>query len=112
MQKGKFYVYIVTNARNNLLYTGVTNNLLERIIEHYTKREKTSAFTSKYNCYYALYYEGFKYISNAIAREKEIKGWSRKKKLELIKSFNPEFKFLNKELFGEWPPKEITSRNY
>ena len=112
MQKRKFYVYIVTNVRNTVLYTGVTNNLKERIMEHYTKREKSSMFTSKYNSFYLLFYEGFDYINNAIAREKEIKGWDRKKKLELIKSFNPEFKFLNKELFGEWPPKEITSRNF
>jgi putative endonuclease len=94
MGKEKFYVYIVTNVRNNLLYTGVTNNLYERIMEHYTKRENSSVFTSKYNCYYLLFYESFDYINNAIGREKEIKGWSRKKKLELIKSFNPEFKFL------------------
>jgi len=111
MPKKKFYVYIVTNAKNNLLYTGVTNNIQQRIVEHYTKRESGSAFTSN-NCFYLLFYESFDYINNAITREKEIKGWDRKKKLELIKSFNPEFKFLNKELFGEWPPKELTSRNY
>ena len=93
------------------MYTGVTNNLEERIIEHY-KKEKSTSFSSKYNCFYLLFYESFDYINNAIAREKEIKGWDRKKKLELIRSFNPEFKFLNKELFGEWPPKEITSRHY
>jgi putative endonuclease len=112
MPKKKFYVSIVTNAKNNLLYTGVTNNIQQIIVEHYTKRESGSAFTSKYNCFYLLFYESFDYINNAITREKEIKGWDRKKKLELIKSFNPEFKFLNKELFGEWPPKELTSRNY
>ena len=111
MQQKKFYIYIVTNARNNVLYTGVTNNLKERILEHYTRKEKGSAFTSKYNCYYLLFYESFDYINNAIAREKEIKGWNRKKKLELIGSFNPKFKFLNQELFGGWPPGEITSRN-
>ena len=110
MQKKKFYVYILTNVRNNLLYTGVTNNLEERIIEHYRGKGETNAFTAKYNCFYLLFYESFDYINNAIAREKEIKGWNRKKKLELIHSFNPEFKFLNEELFGEWPPKEITSR--
>ena len=111
MTSRNFYVYIVTNARNNVLYTGVTNNLKERIMEHYTGKGKTNAFTAKYNCFYLLLYESFDYINNAIRREKEIKGWDRKKKLELIRSFNPEFKFLNEELFGEWPPKEITSRN-
>ena len=112
MNQKKFYVYIVTNSNNTVLYTGVTNNLKERIIEHYTGKEKSKSFTSKYHCYHLLFYESFNYINNAIAREKEIKGWVRKKKLELIRSFNPEFKFLNEELFGGWPPKEITSRLY
>ena len=103
-------MYIVTNSNNTILYTGVTNNLKERIIEHYTGKESSRSFTTKYRCYYLLFYENFDYINNAIAREKEIKGWVRKKKLELIRSFNQEFKFLNEELFGEWPPREITSR--
>jgi putative endonuclease len=110
MNKKKFYVYIVTNLNNTVLYTGVTNNLKERIIEHYTGKESSKSFTSKYHCYYLLLYEGYDYVNNAIAREKEIKGWVRKRKLELIRSFNPEFKFLNEELFGEWPPREIASR--
>lgn len=110
MNSRKFYVYVVTNSNNTVLYTGVTNNLKERIIEHYTGKETSKSFTSKYHCYNLLFYEAFEYINNAIAREKEIKGWVRKRKLELIRSFNPKFKFLNEELFGEWPPKEITSR--
>ena len=73
MKRNKFYVYIVTNAKNNVIYTGITNNLHQRIIEHYTKKESGSAFTTKYNCYYVLFYESFDYINNAIAREKEIK---------------------------------------
>jgi putative endonuclease len=92
------------------LYTGVTNNLEQRIIEHYSKKDERS-FTSKYNCCYLLYYEHFDYITNAIAREKEIKGWNKQKKLNLVHGFNPDFKFLNEELFGKWPPDEITSRN-
>ena len=110
MQKKKIYVYILTNANNTVLYTGVTNNLKERITEHYTGKESSKSFTSKYHCYYLLFCESFDYVNNAIAREKEIKGWVRKRKLELIRSFNPEFKFLNEELFGEWPPRELTSR--
>ena len=74
----KFYVYIVTNARNNVLYTGVTNNLEQRIIEHY-KKEKSTAFSSKYNCFYLLLYESFDYINNAIAREKELKAGIEKR---------------------------------
>ncbi len=92
------------------MYTGVTNNLKQRIIEHYTGKETSRSFTTKYHCCYLLFYESFEYINNAIAREKEIKGWVRKRKLELIRTINPTFSFLNKELFSEWPPKEITSR--
>ena len=110
MHSRKFYVYIVTNSNNTVLYTGVTNNLKERIIEHYTGKETSKSFTSKYHCHYLLFYETFDYINSAIAREKEIKGWIRTKKLELIRTFNPEFKFLNEELFGKWPPQELTSR--
>jgi putative endonuclease len=74
MHSRKFYVYIVTNADNTVLYTGVTNNLKERIIEHYTGKETSKSFTAKYRCYNLLFYETFGYIINAIAREKEIKG--------------------------------------
>ena len=60
---------------------------------------------------YLVLYEPFKYVNDAIAREKEIKGWRKEKKLDLIRSFNPQFRFLNGELFGEWPPKEQSARN-
>ena len=68
MKYEKYYVYIVTNKANTVLYTGVTNNLEQRIIEHYSKKDERS-FTSKYNCFYLLFYEQFDYITNAIARE-------------------------------------------
>ena len=110
MNSKKYYVYILTNKEKTVLYTGVTNDLEQRIMEHYTGKESKHSFTTKYRCYYLLFYEGFDYINNAIAREKEIKGWRKEKKLELIKAFNPEFGFLNEEHFGEWPPREITSR--
>ena len=92
-----------------MLYTGVTNNLEQRIIEHY-KKEKSTAFSSKYNCFYLVYYEYTQYVNNAILREKEIKGWSRKKKEELIRSFNPSWKFLNHEILSEWPPTNAIHR--
>ena len=110
MSQKKYYVYILTNKEKTVLYTGVTNDLEQRNIEHYTGRESRHAFTSKYRCFYLLFYEGFDYINNAIAREKEIKGWRKEKKLELIRAFNPEFTFLNEELFGAWPPRELASR--
>jgi putative endonuclease len=105
-----FYVYILTNLHKTVLYTGVTNELEQRILEHYTASCNTNSFTSKYQAYYLLFYERHQNINNAIAREKEIKGWRREKKMQLINSFNPALDFLNKELFGEWPPKELTSR--
>ena len=60
--------------------------------------------------FYLLFYESYDYINDAIAREKEIKGWRRSKKEELINSFNPEWKFLNEELSGKWPPDELFHR--
>ncbi|HVF95757.1 MAG TPA: hypothetical protein VM871_00465, partial [Flavisolibacter sp.] len=62
------------------------------------------------NVYWLLYFEEHKYINNAIARENEIKGWRREKKLQLIAEMNPELKFLNEEIFGKWPPEELPSR--
>ncbi len=100
----KYYVYILTNYTKTVLYTGVTNHLEGRILEHYSERGNLKVFAGKYHAYYLLFYEEYYSISNAIAREKEIKGWRRSKKVELISSFNPEWRFLNEELFGEWPP--------
>ena len=110
MPRKSFYIYIICNQLKTVLYTGVTNNLEERINEHYRSRGQRENFTSRYNVYFLLYYEKYQYINNAIEREKEIKAWSRKKKLELIARFNPELKFLNEEIFGLWPPKELTER--
>jgi putative endonuclease len=106
----QYYVYMLTNKRSTVLYTGVTNNLEQRLIEHYIDRIEQKTFTGKYNCHYLLFYESYKYVNDAIAREKEIKGWTRAKKVKLISDFNPEWKFLNEELFGEWPPKDMFHR--
>jgi len=71
------------------LYTGVTNDLEQRIIEHYSQRGRKTSFTGRYYTYYLLYNnEAHKYINSAIAREKEIKAW-RREKMALIASFNP-----------------------
>ena len=103
----QYYVYIVTNQNKTVLYTGVTNNLKERIFQHYQNRQTTNSFTGKYSAFYLLFYEPYQNINNAITREKEIKGWTRQKKWQLINSFNAEGKFLNEELFDKWPPKEL-----
>jgi putative endonuclease len=105
-----YFVYILTNQQRRVLYTGVTNDLHERLLEHYSRRGQVISFTGKYHAYYLLYYEKHQYINEAIAREKEIKGWKREKKFGLIAVKNPGLAFLNSELFGGWPPVETGSR--
>jgi putative endonuclease len=102
----QYFVYILTNYNRRVLYTGITNDLEQWIIEHYLDRGNANSFAGRYHTFYLLFYEPSGYVNNAIAREKEIKGWSRSKKEALISAFNPENSFLNKELFGKWPPDE------
>ena len=83
-----FYVYIMTN-NSGTLYTGVTNDLLRRIYEH--KNKLSEGFTKKYNITKLVYYEETNDIREAINREKIIKGWLRKKKIDLINTINPEW---------------------
>ena len=91
-----FYVYIITNKHRSTYYVGVTNNLGIRLQQHKENIEnRNKTFASKYNIEFLVYYEKFTWIQEAIAREKEIKGWRRDKKLELIRSFNKNFDFLN-----------------
>ena len=93
-----YYVYILTNYDRTVLYTGVTNSVEKRIAQH--KEDAHGAkktFAGKYNCIYVIYMEQFQYIQNAIAREKEIKGWRRSKKEILINGFNPKWDFLNEK---------------
>jgi putative endonuclease len=110
MYQKTFYVYLLTNELKTVLYTGVTNDLQQRVIEHYKARGQKHSFCGRYNVYWLLYFEGHKYINNAIARENEIKGWSREKKMKLIAEMNPKLELLNREVFGKWPPEELPSR--
>jgi putative endonuclease len=89
----------MTNAHNTVLYTGVTNELQRRVLEH--KSGKGSEFTKKYNLTKLIYFESGDDINVAIAREKQIKAGSRKKKIELIESINPEWKDLFEEYLGK-----------
>ena len=91
---------MMTNFKNTVLYTGVTNDLIRRVFEHKSGIDPKS-FTSKYNITKLVYFESFHTIQEAIAREKQIKGGSRKKKEDLIKSLNPEWKDLF-ETIQEW----------
>lgn len=93
----EYYVYILTNKWNTVLYTGVTNNLNRRISEH---RDKVgSSFTTKYNLSKLAFYESTGDVEQAILREKQIKSWSRKKKIDLVQGMNPEWRDLAEELF-------------
>lgn len=85
-----YYVYIMTNAHKTVVYTGVTSNLVKRVYEHKQQLDKKS-FTARYNVEYLVYYEVTTNPETAIAREKQIKSWGRKKKEQLINEKNPEW---------------------
>ncbi|HEV7330155.1 MAG TPA: GIY-YIG nuclease family protein [Flavisolibacter sp.] len=110
MYQKTFYVYILTNVLKTVVYTGVTNDLQQRILEHYQNRGQQHSFCGRYHVNWLLYFEGHRYINNAIARENEIKGWRREKKMKLIGEMNPELRFLNEDVFGKWPPDSLTGR--
>ena len=93
-----YYVYILTNKNKTVLYTGVTNDLKARLYFHAHPDALSKHFTTRYKCYYLVYFEHFMDINTAIQREKQVKGWSREKKNLMINDFNPEWKFLNKEI--------------
>lgn len=91
-----YFIYILTNKAKSVFYVGVTNNLKNRLIKHKDNiASGNNTFASKYNVEFLLYFEKFTWIQEAIAREKELKGWIRTKKIDLIKEFNPTFEFLN-----------------
>src|SRR5680860_1756688 len=93
MNQKHYYVYIATNKRNTVLYTGVTNDLLKRESQHKEKLDKKS-FTAKYNVNKLVYFEETGDVYVAISREKKIKNLLRKKKIDLIEKVNPEWKDL------------------
>ena len=83
----QYFVYILTNKTNRVLYTGMTNNLQRRVFEH--KNKLIEGFTKKYNLTKLVYFEEFVNVEDAISAEKKIKGWLRKKKIDLVSSENP-----------------------
>ena len=91
-----YYVYVLTNWRNNVLYIGVTNDLFRRLYEH--QNHLADGFTSRYNVYKLVYFEACGDISSAIAREKELKAWRREKKNALVEKKNPEWR----DLSADW----------
>jgi putative endonuclease len=100
-EKGKMqaFVYIMTNDYNTVLYTGVTNDLIRRVTEH--KKNLGKHFTGKYLANKLVYFEMGESITVAIEREKQIKGGSRQKKIDLINSLNPDWKDLYEEILGD-----------
>ncbi|HFA49263.1 MAG TPA: GIY-YIG nuclease family protein [Bacteroidetes bacterium] len=101
-----FYVYITTNPRKSTLYTGMTNNLMRRTIEHFLNRGDKESFAGRYYCYNVVWFEWHQYVFNAIAREKQIKKMPRPEKEALISKMNPKWGFYNCEICGMWPPNE------
>jgi putative endonuclease len=89
---GQYWIYIMTN-RSDTLYTGVTNDLYRRVHEH--KQKMARGFTAKYNIDALVYYETTDDVLSAIRREKQVKGWTRAKKVALIESANPQWRDLS-----------------
>lgn len=92
----QYYVYIMANPRKTVLYTGVTNDLVKRVWQH--RNGQGGGFTTKYHCTKLVLYEVFRDSYNAVAREKQIKAGSRRRKTELIERMNPEWGDLYDEL--------------
>ena len=95
-----YYVYILANATNVALYIGVTSNLLGRVYQHKNHLDPDS-FTAKYNIHKLVYFEQTTDVRSALEREKQLKGWVRRKKNALIASMNPQWKDLYPILLGE-----------
>jgi len=107
---GNYFVYIVTNPKQKVLYIGMTNDLEQRLSEHYLSRGKPKTFAGRYFCYYLIYFERHHSADAAIEREKELKDWNRRKKEKLIEEFNSSWRFLNPDIM-DWPPHvDVTSR--
>ena len=104
MNVHQYFVYLLTNRWNNVLYTGVTNSLERRIWQH--KNGAIPGFTKKYNCNRLVHFEIFDRIESAIEREKQIKGWTRVKKNALVESNSPEWNDLAADWYWDGPPDE------
>ncbi|MBI5071758.1 GIY-YIG nuclease family protein [Candidatus Falkowbacteria bacterium] len=96
MEEKYYYIYILMNKWNTTSYIGVTNSLSERVWQH--KEKIVKGFTEKYNLNKLVYYEIFENVVEAISREKQLKRWSRKKKVDLIRKLNSDFKDLSDDL--------------
>ncbi len=100
----KFYIYILA-SKSRRLYTGMTNSLFNRVMQH--KPGEIDGFTKRYKINRLVYFEEFKYVRNCIAREKELKKWSRTKKIALIEELNPTWEDLAKDWGKALVPPEL-----
>jgi len=94
-----YYVYILTNKVKTVLYIGFTNELKDRLYYHQNPEANSKAFTAKYKCFYLVYWEHYSDVETAIERETQLKKWRRDKKDAIISEFNPQWKFLNDEIY-------------
>lgn len=97
MLSKQYYVYLMTNTYNTVLYAGVTNDLIRRVYEH---KQEITGFTAKYKLTKLVYFEAYNDVQEAIKREKQIKGGSRKKKIDLITKKNSQFQDLYDEIIA------------
>jgi putative endonuclease len=107
MKAHRYYVYIMAST-SGTLYVGVTNSARNRSSQH--KGGIGSEFTRKYKVDRLVYYERFQYVSNAIARETQVKGWRRSRKIALIESLNPSWRDLSRDFAKEFTPSEVLIR--
>lgn len=107
MMREQYYVYIMTN-KSKTLYTGVTNDLERRVYEH--KKKLIKGFTKRYNITQLVYYEVTKDVQAAIQREKQIKGWLRRRKIALIEAMNPQWTDLSEGWFPDVTLSEVRMR--
>lgn len=96
-----YFVYITSNTTRSTFYIGVTNDLARRLQEHYQNSGDKKSFAGRYYCYHLIYFERHLSPDHAIEREKQLKGWSRRKKEELIKKQNPLLKSLNDQVMEQ-----------
>ncbi len=99
-----YYVYIMA-SKLRVLYVGITSKIVARVWQH--KQKEVKGFTERYNCNQLVYFDAFSDVRAAIAREKEIKGWRRSKKLNLIESMNPKWKDLSEDWY---PTRDLETR--
>ena len=102
----QYWIYMMCNAHNDVLYIGITNDLYRRVLEH--KSGAISGFTEKYNCHKLVYYEEFNRVEEALSREKQLKNWKREWKNELVIQMNPDWN----DLSAEWvvPEKYLPTK--